>query len=1252
MNFQIILKESSNIIDIVYDFPYVNASVTRQVGLRGASTSDFNNRSTTTDWTSTTVGSTNTATCIISNTIFPASGQKFTYTPPVITSPPNCVTGHLPLNLATDFNRNGTLTWSAASGNPVSYDVYFGTSANPPFLINTTGLSYTPATMTGLSTYYWKIVSKNVIGDAIGCNELSFTTAAGFTYCASTYSSGPGTTDGITNVTLGTLNNTSTQNAVSPYYTFFNTVAIPNLTQGATANISITFGSDASQFGAAWIDFNQNGTFEASEGVVSTITAGSAGTTTLTFTVPANAVLGNTRLRVRGGNDSALTTAQACGVSSSGFGETEDYIVNIIALPTDLPDYVSLQSPASANIAAGGSATIYGQVYEAGLTDVAPNIVGQAPGIEVWVGVSPIGANTNPNTWTTWIPATWNSGHVSNNDEYQANIGSTLPVGTYYYATRFRLNGGAFRYGGTDGTNGNFWDGTTFNSGVLTVNPNPTQCATFISPVNGATNVPNGTVNFSWNAPSTGPTPTSYEFYGGTTSGSLALVTTVTTTNVNINITGFNTIFYWRIVPISTAGSTATGCPEWSFTTQTNPFLPYCSGAANSYTSGVEPITLVNFAGINNSTSATLGGTGHENFISTIGNVNAGQTYTMTLKGNTDGAFTSFFSVYIDYNQDGDFDDAGEGFTAGSINGSTGLDAIQAVTSITIPIDALVGNTRMRIKKLFNSAVLGACTGGGYGQTEDYTLTIANPCSTVATWDGTIWSATPSASTALVFTGNYTGAGIAGCSVTVNAGNTVTITSGTLDIQNFVDVKTTAVLNLESGANLLQNNVASANFGSVNVKQNSAPMVRLDYTAWSSPVVGQNLKTFSPATLDNRFYTYDPVGNAYVVVAAPASTNFTSGVGYLLRSPNDSDLTIPVAYAGQFIGIPFNGTRTTPVTIGYNLVGNPYPSKLDALNFLANVTNNGLGITTLHFWTHTVAAVGGVYPTNNYASFNSMGGTAAAAGGATPNGTISVGQGFFVDINTAGNATFLNTMRSTAVSTQFFKSASVVATPSDKHRFWLNLTSPTTANNQILIGYTADASNDFDAKYDAPLFGTTASVIYSKVADKKLAIQGRINFATTDVLPLGLQATEASQFTISLADFDGLFVNQNIYLRDNVLNTIQDLKVGSYTFNAAQGEFASRFEVVFESSTLSTNSNVFNEASVIVIKNNNGISIETGNNTMQTVNIFDIRGRLLQTKTNINASTITLNNVATANQVLIVKITNTNNETVTKKVVN
>ncbi len=140
--------------------------------------------------------------------------------------------------------------------------------------------------------------------------------------------------------------------------------------------------------------------------------------------------------------------------------------------PTDALDYVSLQWPPTATITQGGNATVYGQAYEPNLTDTT---TGQAPGVLAWVGISPVGDNSNPNTWTTWIPATFNL-EVGNNDEYQATIGTTLTPGTYYYATRFTLNGGPYVYGGINAlppNNGNNWDGATFGNGVLTVNPSP-----------------------------------------------------------------------------------------------------------------------------------------------------------------------------------------------------------------------------------------------------------------------------------------------------------------------------------------------------------------------------------------------------------------------------------------------------------------------------------------------------------------------------------------------------------------------------------------------------------------------------------------------------------------------------------------------------------------------------------------------------------------------------------------------------------
>lgn len=156
---------------------------------------------------------------------------------------------------------------------------------------------------------------------------------------------------------------------------------------------------------------------------------------------------------------------------------------------------------------------------------------------------------------------------------------------------------------------------------------------------------------------------------------------------------------------------------------------PYC--APPDFTNNVEPITLVNFAGINNVTSATLNGTPDiENFTAMTANVVAGLTYTITLKGNTDGApYTNRFAVFADWNHDNDFADTGETYEIlQTIQGSTGNDAIQAVQDLMIPGDALAGPTRLRVKKIFDVVgYLDPCVSAGFGQFEDYTVTVTIP---------------------------------------------------------------------------------------------------------------------------------------------------------------------------------------------------------------------------------------------------------------------------------------------------------------------------------------------------------------------------------------------------------------------------------------------------------------------------------------------------------------------------------------------
>jgi len=131
------------------------------------------------------------------------------------------------------------------------------------------------------------------------------------------------------------------------------------------------------------------------------------------------------------------------------------------------PDWCNLESPATGTITSGGAFNVYAHVYEAGVTPGA----GQGSGVRCWIGVST--QNTDPATWTNWIEATY-QGEAGNNDEFVANIGAGLSPGTYYYASRFTVDGACYSYGGY---NGGTWNGTSNVSGVLTVNPNyPDWC--------------------------------------------------------------------------------------------------------------------------------------------------------------------------------------------------------------------------------------------------------------------------------------------------------------------------------------------------------------------------------------------------------------------------------------------------------------------------------------------------------------------------------------------------------------------------------------------------------------------------------------------------------------------------------------------------------------------------------------------------------------------------------------------------------
>ncbi len=397
---------------------------------------------------------------------------------------PLCASGPTPADGAINVPTGAyEFSWVAPEGDVLSYNVYAGDSPTTATILvgNFTETSVT-LNITGFdTTIYWQVVPVNAAGEATGCDVWSFTTESAPGFCLNVPNGQwPTGAEGFTPETCdGVTVNEIVTNAYTGEY------SVVNVTEGQT----YTFISGTSDFV----------TIGNSDGSVSY----GAGESPFTWV--------------------STTTGQIWFISHNN-DDCEYENVNrvravICGVPSDeTPDYANLQYPSNETIVEGGSVTVYGQVYEAGLTDVEPGLTGQAEGIQMWVGVS--SENTDPATWAPdqWTEGTWNEfAQTGNNDEYMAVIGSDLEPGMYYFATRWRLNDGAYVYGGTDGTNGNFWDGTTYNSGVLTVvppaAPNNDECTGAI-PLTPGSDFASGaitTTNVGATAPDS-PLPSCQEF--------------------------------------------------------------------------------------------------------------------------------------------------------------------------------------------------------------------------------------------------------------------------------------------------------------------------------------------------------------------------------------------------------------------------------------------------------------------------------------------------------------------------------------------------------------------------------------------------------------------------------------------------------------------------------------------------------------------------------------------------------------------
>ena len=544
-----------------------------------------------------------------------------------------------------------------------------------------------------------------------------------------------------------------------------------------------------------------------------------------------------------------------------------------------------------------------------------------------------------------------------------------------------------------------------------------------------------------------------------------------------------------------------------------------------------------------------------------------------------------------------------------------------------------------------------------------------NLCLNSSRWNGSSWSnGIPTSEKSIIFSDDFTSTdSLEGCSCTIAEGKTVTMKEQhSLSLTNNYSGLGQLILN--HGASLYQNDDDMINMGVGIVEKASDLMVNSDYSLWSSAVAGQIVNAATPQKDLNTFFTYNAIDNSWVVL--DSSTEMKAGLGYRIDAPNNFDAATRSSFTASFQGIPNNGEYQIKLGAinAKKLVGNPYPSDVDADQFLRENHDKING--TIYFWEHDNYNVEKTKAKSGYAVYNLFGGVGIASPKlevdkkSRPNGKISSGKAFFVSAD-ASNETiiFNNAMRLKNVDSV----PSTLDIPNiDKHRLWLSMHNDSKQYKELLVGYSKAATDLYDEKYDGEVFMREGDLtFYSSMGEKQLAIQAFNTFNDSDEIPLGYSVVSAGEYEVALVDYDGLFADKDIYLYDRTTDSIHDTKASSYKFVTNAGVYDNRFKIIFKDEPKDEvtdevtddpvviedeNPEFINQSLMSIVMHNKKLEI-AAEDRINHILIYDISGREVYRKMDINSSYVALENILNVRAVYIVKVVTLSNELFTKKVI-
>ncbi|MTE25909.1 T9SS type A sorting domain-containing protein [Winogradskyella ouciana] len=416
----------------------------------------------------------------------------------------------------------------------------------------------------------------------------------------------------------------------------------------------------------------------------------------------------------------------------------------------------------------------------------------------------------------------------------------------------------------------------------------------------------------------------------------------------------------------------------------------------------------------------------------------------------------------------------------------------------------------------------------------------------------------------------------------------------------------------------------------------------------------------TPLIISNRWlWTFVSSDSNSDWVYVGETGDVSPGLGFTMKGMG-SAVTGDQTY--DFRGKPNNGTIGNSIADDvFTLVGNPYPSAIDAALYIHDTDNINAIDGTLYYWeqdgtvnSHVLQDyVGGYYEftinatgdmiTDSPAVFTTYDEDDNSYPLMTPlNGVksagryIPIGQGFMVKGITStsgtvyaknehrvyekegGNSIFFrngshNSAQESDNSQIIYQDNGLTIVPEDYKRFRINVdftVNQSKYTRQLVLNFHDSATAGFDRGLELSRSENFANDAYFTI-DNKIYSGQAYPFDQALVIPLNVDIQEQQPLRFRIFDIQNFEENQDIYIHDVQTNTFVNLRDEDYELNIDAGNYTNRFEIVFMQQNVLDVKDYISE-SVTVVQNNNlqELSILNPNNlNVKSIEIVDVNGK-------------------------------------------